>query len=241
MRHTTRIALIVLPCLFGLGACERAPEPPPAATSQQPLAPPPPVEVSVPMPTPEVVVAATPARKPGPARDVEPSLPAGFVRIGGGSVTGTDGRHYQTGAYAIAREPVTVAQLRTWAESAGGRRLPQLLGAADASVASDLDWLAADAYASWLSARDHRRYRLPSELEWRRAAQSGRIQTQAQRQPEEPPLWEWTADCWDPETGAGCASRVLVGGDNAAGGDWGRAPMGARRPAASFRLVLETR
>ena len=34
-------------------------------------------------------------------------------------------------------------------------------------------------------------------------------------------------------------SEVLVGGDNVNDGGWGRAPMGARRPAASFRLVLE--
>lgn len=245
MRPTTRIAPIAL-ALFCLSACERAPEtPPPAPKTEEaslPPAPPPPVEVSVPMPTPEVVVAPDPApvHKPGVKRPVEAPLPAGFVRITAGTVTGPDGRPYQTGAYAIAREPVTVAQLREWAEAGGGRRLPQLLGAADAAVASDLDWLAADAYARWLSAREQRRYRLPSEIEWRRAAQGGRIATQAQRQPAEPPLWEWTADCWDEEAGNGaCASRVLVGGDNTGDGDWGRAPMGARRPAASFRLVLE--
>ncbi|MCD6060109.1 MAG: hypothetical protein K0S16_420, partial [Moraxellaceae bacterium] len=77
---------------------------------------------------------------------------------------------------------------------------------------------------------------------WLRAAQSGRIDTQAQRQPSEPPLWEWTADCWSDGSDAGaadCQSRVLVGGEMTASGPWGRAPMGARRPAASFRLVLE--
>lgn len=237
-----RIAPITLMVLFGLSACERTPEPPPAPQTSREAVAPPPVEVSVPMPTPEVVVtpAPAPARPPGPGRKADAPLPAGFVRIGGGSVTGADGRAYQTGAYAIAREPVSVAQLREWAESAGGRRLPQLLGAADAAVASDLDWMAAEAYANWLSARDHRRYRLPSELEWRRAAQSGRIHTQAQRQPAEPPLWEWTGDCWEEDAGnGGCVSRVLVGGESTAGGEWGRAPMGARRPAASFRLVLE--
>ena len=245
MRYTTRIAPIAL-ALSCLSACERAPEaPPPVPTPTQaaapaPVSPPPPVEVSVPMPTPEVVAPApAPVRKPGTRPAPESPLPAGFVRITGGSETGPDGRPYHTGAYAIARDPVTVAQLREWADTGGGRRLPQLLGAADASVASDLDWVAADAYARWLSARDQRRYRLPSEIEWRRAAQAGRIQTQAQRQPVEPPLWEWTGDCWDAASDGSCASRVLVGGDNTAEGEWGRAPMGARRPAASFRLVLE--
>ena len=191
-------------------------------------------------PAPAVPVPR-PASRPRVAKPAGPSLPAGFVRMAAGEVTGPDGQVQRTGAYAIAREPVTVGQLREWANSEGGRRLPQL-GEADSAVATDLDWLAAEAYARWLGEKDRRSYRLPTEIEWVRAARSGRIATQAQRQPSEPPLWEWTGDCWDSgEANGACLSRVLVGGESAAStsGDWGRAAMGARRPAASFRLVLD--
>jgi formylglycine-generating enzyme required for sulfatase activity len=234
-----RIAPIALALLL-LAGCERTPEPPPPAPKTEVVAPAvvtPPAEVPVPLPIPEIVSAPAPrVVKAGEAR-----LPTGFVRLGSGSVTDAGGQLRQTPSFAIAREPVSNAQLREWAESEGGRRLPQLLGASDAEVATDLDWLAADAYARWLSTRDKRHYRLPTELEWRRAAQSGRVLTQAQRQPAEPPLWEWTGDCWgeDGDAGGSCASRVLVGGEHAGTDGWGRAPMGARRPAASFRLVLD--
>lgn len=244
MRELKRIAPIAL-ALLSLAACERAPEPPPPAPkTEAAMLPPPPVEVSVPLPAAEVKSApAAPARKPRIAAPAVAQLPKGFVRLAGGDVAGADGQVRHVGSFAISREPVSNAQLREWAESDGGRRLPQLTGASDAAVASDLDWLAADAYARWLSAREQRHYRLPSELQWRRAAQSGRIVTQAQRQPAEPPLWEWTEDCWNIEgEGNGhCASRVLVGGEEADSGGWGRAPMGARRPAASFRLVLDVK
>lgn len=241
MRELIRIAPIAL-ALLSLAGCERTPEPPPPVSKTEVAAPKPevvtpPAEVPVPLPTPEIVSAPAPRV----VKAVEARLPKGFVRLGSGSVTDAGGQLRQTASFAIAREPVSNAQLREWAESEGGRRLPQLMGGSDAAVATDLDWLAADAYARWLSTRDKRHYRLPTELEWRRAAQSGRVQTQAQRQPTEPPLWEWTGDCWgeDGEAGGSCASRVLVGGEHADTEGWGRAPMGARRPAASFRLVLD--
>lgn len=173
-------------------------------------------------------------------RKKELALPPGFVKIRSGSRS-----------FAIARQPVTVDQMRLWAESEEGRRLPHLASEEKGAIATDLDWAAADAYARWLSARERRDYRLPTEMEWLHAAQSGRIDTQAQRSQTEPPLWEWTGDCWSDggPTSADvavsdserCASRVLVGGEVSAGSSWGRAPMGARRPAASFRLVLESR
>ena len=245
MRSLKRISPLVL-VLLALAGCERTPEPPPPVPRTEPAVsvPPPPVEVAVPMTMPEVVVppvSPAPARKPRAVKPAVTPLPQGFVRMPAGSVAAADGQLRHIGAFAIAREPVSNARLREWADSEGGRRLPQLTGAGDAAVATDLDWLAADAYARWLSAREKRHYRLPREVEWRRAAQSGRIVTQAQRQPAEPPLWEWTQDCWTIEgEGNGlCASRVLVGGDETGNGSWGRAPMGARRPAASFRLVLD--
>lgn len=197
-----------------------------------------PAEKPAPEAEPELV-AKPPVRPAKPVvRKKEPALPPGFVKIKSGSMT-----------FAIARKPVTVAQLRAWAESEEGRRLPHLASEQTQDIATDLDWMAADAYVRWLSAREKRNYRLPTELEWLCAAQSGRIDTQVQRQQAEPPLWEWTGDCWNdgtPQTDAAvienerCASRVLVGGEVSAGNSWGNAPMGARRPAASFRLVLET-
>lgn len=236
MRELIRIAPIAL-ALVSLAGCERTPEPPPPVPRTEAAAPP--VEVPVPMPTPEIVAA--PVKMPPVVKAAVASVPKGFVRLAGGSVTDASGLQRRTAAFAIAREPVSNAQLRDWAESESGRRLPQLMNASDAAVATDLDWLAADAYARWLSARDRRHYRLPTELEWRRAAQSGRVVTQAHRQPSEPPLWEWTGDCWgeDGEGSGTCASRVLVGGEDSGASGWGRAPMGARRPAASFRLVLD--
>lgn len=223
-----------------LAACDRADDPPPVEP-----APPPPVETTpaaVPLPeTATEVSVETGKTAPTPAPDTP--LPAGFVTVGAGELTGADGKRLRTGGFAIARQPITFGQLRAWAESEGGRRLPQLGGASDAGIATDLDWMAADTYVRWLAARENRHYRLPSEAEWLRAAQSGRISTQAHSQPTEPPLWEWTGDCWsEGDTEAeNCASRVLVGGEMSAQGPWGRAPMGARRPAASFRLVLELR
>lgn len=239
MRASIRIAPLVL-VLLAFAGCERTPEPPPPVPKTEVVAPPP-VEVPVPLPTPEIVAAPVPEKIPRVVKTAVAHLPKGFVRLAGGSVMDAEGKPRQTASFAIAREPVINAQLREWAESEGGRRLPQLMGSSDTAVATDLDWLAADAYARWLSARDRRHYRLPTELEWRRAAQSGRVVTQAQRQPSEPPLWEWTGDCWgeDSEGNGSCASRVLVGGEASGSGGWGRAPMGARRPAASFRLVLD--
>lgn len=230
-----------------LTGCDKKPEhpapPPPPISTPAPAAAPEaaaPAAVPVPENRPELV---PPPRRPKAHRVVapkEPPLPEGYVRMAAGEVTGADGQLHRTGAFGIAREPVTVGELRAWAESEGGRRLPQVGHLPDASVATDLDWLAAEAYARWLSEKEHRPYRLPTEAEWQRAAQSGRISTQAQRQPAEPPLWEWTGDCWDSGDSNGhCPSRVLVGGENAATGNWGRAAMGARRPAASFRLVLD--
>ncbi|MFZ5561388.1 MAG: formylglycine-generating enzyme family protein [Pseudomonadota bacterium] len=224
-----------------LAACDRADDPPPVDP-----APPPPVETaSAAVSMPETVPAVsldTVKTAPKPAPDAP--LPAGFVKVSAGELTGADGRRLRTGGFAIARQPITLGQLRAWAESEGGRRLPQFgSDNKDADVATDLDWMAADAYARWLAARENRHYRLPSEAEWLRAAQSGRIATQAHSQPTEPPLWEWTGDCWNDgkAEAENCASRVLVGGEMSAEGPWGRAPMGARRPAASFRLVLELR
>jgi formylglycine-generating enzyme required for sulfatase activity len=243
-----RVAPAVL--LLLLAGCEREPEqpvtPPPTPKTVQPL----------PAPPPEPVVAAeAPVEAPvvaAPKKVAHPrvaALPQGFVRVAAGDFTDTTGQRLRTPAFAIAKQPVTVAQLLRWAESEEGRRLPQLNGnPAGDTVVTDLDWMAADAYARWLSKTEKRSYRLPSELEWLRAAQSGRIDTQAQRLPAEPPLWEWTADCWndgslqaptDAPVPARCASRILVGGEYDASSAWGRAPMGERRPAASFRLVLE--
>lgn len=246
MKRILPAALVAL-SLALLQGCDKEPErpvTPPPPMSQPVPAPEPvaaPAEVPVPQGQPEIVPPAPrPAPKPRVAKPAEPRLPAGFVRIAGGEVRDADGQPRHTGAYAIAREPVTLGQLREWADSEGGRRLPQLGNAGDAVVATDLDWLAAEAYARWLGEKEHRPYRLPTEMEWLRAAQSGRISTQAQRPPSEPPLWEWTGDCWDAdETNGHCVSRVLVGGEIAPSGNWGRAGMGARRPAASFRLVLE--
>lgn len=241
-------ATLVALCLVVLPGCDKEPERPVAPPPPVKTAPPPEpvaaaVEPEVPAPVPESVAEESPpkpVRKPRVAKPAESRVPAGFVRMAGGDVTDAAGQRQHTVAYAIAREPVTLGQLRDWAASEGGRRLPQLGNGDDLAVATDLDWLAAEAYARWLADKEHRHYRLPTEMEWLRAAQSGRISTQAQRPPAEPPLWEWTGDCWSTDDATGhCPSRVLVGGEVAPSGNWGRAGMGARRPAASFRLVLE--
>lgn len=250
-----RISL-AFPLVFTIGllaGCDREPviapqvpvSPAPAATPVESTATAPvtdavveiqePVAEVVPVPAARKIThAATPK-----ARKKEQALPPGFIKIMSGNQL-----------VVIARQPVSVDQMRLWAESAEGRRLPHLASEQSGVIATDLDWAAADAYAHWLSAKERRHYRLPTEMEWLHAAQSGRIDTQAQRSETEPPLWEWTGDCWSegapPSADAAvndserCASRVLVGGEVSAGSSWGRAPMGARRPAASFRLVLET-
>ncbi|MGZ6391399.1 MAG: SUMF1/EgtB/PvdO family nonheme iron enzyme, partial [Ktedonobacterales bacterium] len=90
-------------------------------------------------------------------------------------------------AYQIARYPVTVAEYACFVRT--GQRQPndwqQQLGKLDHPVVN-VSWYDAVAYASWLTERTGHPWRLPTEIEWEKAARGadGRV-------------YPW-GDAWDP-------------------------------------------
>jgi formylglycine-generating enzyme required for sulfatase activity len=136
------------------------------------------------------------------------------------------------GGLALGRYEVTVGEYRAFASAMGGGAagrcewrdpgFPQT----DRHPVTCVSWNDAQAYASWLSRTTGMRYRLPTEVEWARAAAGSEPGCYMERtgNPGTCPvgsygsnaaglsdmvgnLYEWTDDCWE----GNCGSRVLRG------------------------------
>ena len=140
------------------------------------------------------------------------------------------------GGLAMGRYEVTVGEYRAFASATGGGA-DDCLGVSwrdpsfpqtDRHPVTCVSWEDAQSYLSWLSRRTGATYRLPTELEWERAAagsQPGCFQyggtgregtcpvgsygwNQAGLSDMVGNLWEWTSDCWEGD----CSIRVVRGG-----------------------------
>jgi hypothetical protein len=109
--------------------------------------------------------------------------------------------------FRIGKTPVTNAQYAVFLQQTPGQEPPPKVGwfnrqppagAADQPVGG-VTWYDAVAYCQWLSTETGRRYRLPSEAEWEKAARTGRAAAIGAVQ-------EWTQTLW-----GGDASKPVFG------------------------------
>lgn len=116
--------------------------------------------------------------------------------------------------YRIGKTPVTNAQYAVFLEQTPGQEPPPRLGwfnrqppagAADQPVGG-VTWYDAVAYCRWLSAQTGRRYRLPSEAEWEKAARTGRAEAIGVVQ-------EWTQTLWGSDAGTPAFGYPYVADD----------------------------
>lgn len=238
--------------------------------------------VDVPPPDAAPVLESEPEPAPpaAPACEVCPamvSLPGGTFSMG--SPEGEPGRepiegplHEVTLApFSISKTEITYAQWSACVEDGGCGGYRPGAPESDAMPAAAISWRDANAYASWLSAKTGRTYRLPTEAEWEYAARGGtstpywwgeRFDTssaprdrirEAASLPENPfglqgmlgNVGEWTQDCY-----VNGYTDVPTDGSAVTSGDCGRRVVrggsirsspSAHRAANRARLSVSTR
>lgn len=107
------------------------------------------------------------------------TIPAGFFLMG--SDTGPENerpRHrVWLDSYGMAKFPITNREYQIYVDHCHATAAPfcstKMFADPDQPVVG-VSWHDAIAYCAWLSARTGRRFRLPSEAEWERAARGGR-------------------------------------------------------------------
>ncbi len=107
-------------------------------------------------------------------------VPGGRFRMG--SACGRDDerppRDVRVAAFRLGLTPVTCAQFAAYVRDSGAPSPPSLAQPDSnhpGQPVTSVTWFEARDYARWLSARLGRRFRLPSEAEWERAARGGLI------------------------------------------------------------------
>lgn len=133
-----------------------------------------------------------------------PSEPGVVVVPAGDALLDDPPRTVHVNVFAIARTPVTNAELDAFAAETAYRAAKRTHGGA-ADAAAGLSWADAVAYCRWLSAGTGRVYRLPDEREWEKAARAGILERLGE-------VREWTNTL-------GASGRVLRGGTAADAGD----------------------
>ncbi|HEY6958462.1 MAG TPA: SUMF1/EgtB/PvdO family nonheme iron enzyme [Candidatus Limnocylindria bacterium] len=98
-----------------------------------------------------------------------PSDPDGVVIAAGDAILDDPPRTIHVNVFAIAREPVTNAELAAFVAASGYRAVKWQDGEPE-HPAEGISWPDAVAYCRWLSMSTGHVYRLPDEREWEKAA-----------------------------------------------------------------------
>ena len=147
-------------------------------------------------------------------------VPGGAFTLGSAPGAGipadeTDAHKVDLPDYRIGKTPVTNAQYAAFLQQTPGQEnIPQKSGwflreppaGKDDQPVAGVTWYDALAYCRWLSTQTGRRYRLPTEAEWEKAARSGRAEGIGVVQ-------EWTQTLWGSDTNAPSFQYPYVGDD----------------------------
>ena len=110
---------------------------------------------------------------------------------------------------------------------------------------TNISWVEATQFATWLSRTTGRHYRLPTSIEHQHAAQAIEVATRGSVR-SSGPIFEWTRDCWPADNplivfadlmSDGCAFRIVRG--TVASGWTNGARSLARMPEIGFRVVRD--
>lgn len=172
---------------------------------------------------------------PTSARPIPAQPPAGVLASGQPGIVSLEPTLVEVVAagVAVSRHPVSVEAFRRFAEATGRTVLPPSPDA-EKSGTAQVTWQEAMDYAAWLSSQTGRAYRLPTEVEWERASQTGAgVQYPAGRE-----RGEWTCSEYR-QTHEGQEQRCADRSPDAVairGGSW-RAGADPLSDDLGFRLV----